>query len=230
MDIIPVLDVRGGIVVHARRGERASYAPLRSALTRSSEPTVVLRAMLDAAAAIGLGAPAAYVADLDAIMTGTAQWDLIGRLRDASPVPLWVDAGFAGAPAAMAARSRGVVPVVGSESLTGLDGFATHAGLAPEDWVLSLDRDADGPRDPAGIRGRPDLWPRRVIAMDLTRVGAGAGGVKHWLGACMAISADKAWVAAGSVRGGDDLAALRTAGASAALVATALHEGTLQLD
>ncbi|NBR98589.1 MAG: histidine biosynthesis protein, partial [Betaproteobacteria bacterium] len=32
MQIVPVLDLRDGIVVHARRGDRASYAPLRSSL------------------------------------------------------------------------------------------------------------------------------------------------------------------------------------------------------
>jgi len=225
MDIIPVLDIRSGMVVHARRGERASYAPLRSRLTDDSEPVAVLRAMLMAIAHRGLQAPAAYVADLDAIMNGRVQWDLIGRLCIGSPVPLWVDAGFASAAAATEAIERGVVPVVGSESLSSLEGIAA---LGSDAWILSLDRDAAGPRDPAGIIERPDLWPSRVIAMDLTRVGAAAGGLGTWLERCMAVSADKTWIVAGSVRDQNDLEALQAVGIGVALVATALHEGSLR--
>ncbi len=227
MDIVPVLDIRDGAVVHAMRGERASYAPLQSASIGSSEPVAVLQAMLGAIDAIGLRAPAAYVADLDAIMTGSPQWAVVERLRDASPVPLWVDAGLASAAAAQEVSTRGVVPVIGSESLTSLDGLAAHTGLTPDDWVLSLDSDAQGSRDPAGIMRRPELWPQRVIAMELTRVGSAMGGVGRWLETCMAISRDKAWIAAGGVRDRRDLEALRAAGVAAALVATALHSGSL---
>lgn len=229
MDIVPVLDIRDGIVVHARRGERASYAPLRSGLLVGSEPAAVLEAMLEAVASVGLQAPAAYVADLDAIVAGKAQWPLLEKLCRASPVPLWVDAGFGDATAAMAATARGYVPVVGSESLTTLDGLAdASSGLVPEQWVLSLDRDAQGPRDPAGVLQCPGLWPRRVIAMDLTRVGHSAGGVGTWLETCMGMAADRMWIAAGGVRDRSDLASLRAAGASSVLVATALHAGALQ--
>jgi phosphoribosylformimino-5-aminoimidazole carboxamide ribotide isomerase len=228
MDIVPVLDIRDGIVVHARRGERASYAPLRSGLLAGSEPVAVLEAMLEAVASAGLQSPAAYVADLDAIVAGKAQWALLDKLRRASPVPLWVDAGFGDAAAAMAAAAHGCVPVIGSETLTTLDGLADAlSGLAQARWILSLDHDAQGPRDPAGVLQRPGLWPRDVIAMDLTRVGNSAGGVGTWLETCMGMAADRAWIAAGGVRDRGDLGSLRAAGASAVLVATALHTGAL---
>jgi phosphoribosylformimino-5-aminoimidazole carboxamide ribotide isomerase len=227
MDIVPVIDIRGGTVVHARRGERASYAPLQSALVEGSEPLAVLHALLGAVAAAGSPATAIYVADLDAIVSGQPQWPLLELLRSASLAPLWLDAGFDSAAAALDAARRGFVPVVGSESLRNLDGLPAPAYLTADAWVLSLDRDASGPRDPAGISQRPDLWPQRVIAMDLTRVGSAAGGVGAWLEACMAMSADRTWIAAGGVRSRSDLRALQAAGASAALVATALHNGEL---
>jgi len=227
MDIVPVIDIRSGTVVHARRGERASYAPLRSDLVAGSEPLAVLRALLGAVAHIGSPAPAAYIADLDAIVSGPPQWTLLAALRSASSTPLWLDAGFDSGSAALAAAQHGFVPVVGSESLRSLDGLeALHDGAAG-DWLLSLDCDAAGPRDPSGIAQRPDLWPKRVIAMDLTRVGSVAGGVSAWLKACMAEAGDRTWIAAGGVRDRSDLQALKTAGASAALVATALHSNAL---
>jgi len=226
MDIVPVIDLRGGRVVHAKRGERASYAPLRSGLLEGSEPLAVLAALLAAVARAGRSAPAAYVADLDALLGGEPQWSLLEALRHASPVPLWLDAGFDSLAAAVAAGQRGFVPVVGSESLRTLAGLPGN-GPGARDWVLSLDRDADGPRDRAGVLRQPQLWPESVIAMDLTRVGSEQGGVGHWLESCMRLADGHRWVAAGGVRGQGDLQALQAAGARAALVATALHAGAL---
>lgn len=230
MDILPVLDLRDGIVVHARRGERASYAPLRSPLLAGSDPLDVLGAMLAATArAKGSGPPsAAYLADLDGIVRGAPQWSLLDRLRAHSPVPLWLDAGFADAEAAHAAAQRGFVPVVGSESLASIDAMpALHDALSDGGWVLSLDADACGARDPAEVLGRPELWPRTVIAMDLTRVGSSVGAIGDWLRQCMATAPDRRWIAGGGVRDREDIRQLDEAGVAAALVATALHHGSL---
>ncbi|HXY70803.1 MAG TPA: HisA/HisF-related TIM barrel protein, partial [Gemmatimonadales bacterium] len=62
MRIVPVLDLKGGIVVHARRGRRDEYAPLRSPLVEGCEPVAVARALCTACRTTTL-----YVADLDAL-------------------------------------------------------------------------------------------------------------------------------------------------------------------
>ena len=67
MRIVPVVDLKGGIVVHARRGQRAAYAPLRSPLVDGHEPVAVARALCAA-----LRPHALYVADLDAIAGAAA--------------------------------------------------------------------------------------------------------------------------------------------------------------
>src|SRR5205807_4878109 len=54
MRIVPVVDLKGGIVVHARRGQRADYAPLRSPLVDGCEPVAVARALCAAANATTL--------------------------------------------------------------------------------------------------------------------------------------------------------------------------------
>src|SRR3954451_24567824 len=45
MQIIPVLDIQGGIVVRAIGGRRSEYRPLVSRLTDSTEPLAVAHAM-----------------------------------------------------------------------------------------------------------------------------------------------------------------------------------------
>jgi len=65
--VIPVLDLRGGRVVRARRGERSSYAPIETPLAKGSAPDAVARGLVEAWPAAIL-----YVADLDAIIDRAA--------------------------------------------------------------------------------------------------------------------------------------------------------------
>src|SRR6478609_741161 len=86
MRTVGVIDLQGGIVVHAVAGDRHAYRPLVSRLCVGSEPEVVARALL------GLGLSELYVADLDAITGGEPAWDLLGRLVTLA-ARIWVDAG-----------------------------------------------------------------------------------------------------------------------------------------
>ena len=80
MTVIPVLDVWRGQVVHAVRGERERYRPVASALCASSEPAVVAQRLLDYS-----GARCLYVADLDALLGGAVQAEVLRALLQALP-------------------------------------------------------------------------------------------------------------------------------------------------
>lgn len=218
--VIPVLDLRGGRVVRARRGERSSYAPIETPLAKGSAPDAVARGLLDAWPARTL-----YVADLDAIIDGTGP-DLraLEAIARACPgIGLWVDAGFSESAGVAAFLAAGLGrPVIGSESQRDA-GLVTDLG---ERAVLSLDTRGSERLGPAALHDDPVLWPPDVIAMTLARVGAGAGPD---LDALRAVRAPGRRVyAAGGVRGPDDLRALRQAGIAGALVASALHDGALR--
>jgi phosphoribosylformimino-5-aminoimidazole carboxamide ribotide isomerase len=87
MEIIPVLDLAGGIAVWAQAGNRARYEPVASALAPSvvGDPVALLRAFRGR-----LGAIACYIADLDAIQGGAVQRSMIRELAQ-------FETGFAGA-------------------------------------------------------------------------------------------------------------------------------------
>jgi phosphoribosyl isomerase A len=219
--VIPVLDLRGGRVVRARRGERSSYAPIATPLAKGSAPDAVARGLLDAWPAQVL-----YIADLDAIIDRAVP-DLRALESVARACPeaaLWVDAGFAEPAGVEAFLTSGLGrPVIGSESQVDAD-LVTRLG---DRAVLSLDtREADR-LGPAALHDDPTLWPRDVIAMTLARVGAGAGPDFATLAALRSRAQNSRLYAAGGVRGPDDLRALRAAGLAGALVASALHDGTL---
>src|SRR5947199_10202859 len=88
MRLIPVIDLKGGLVVRGNAGRRAEYRPWVSPLCGSAEPLAVGRALAARAAAREL-----YVADLDAIGGAPPAVDLLARLGQLGPL-LWVDAGL----------------------------------------------------------------------------------------------------------------------------------------
>jgi phosphoribosylformimino-5-aminoimidazole carboxamide ribotide isomerase len=93
--------------------------------------------------------------------------------------------------------------------------------------VLSLDRRGDAVLGPLALTERPALWPARVIHLDLARVGARAGPDLAAIERLHSLSPGTALYAGGGVRSMEDLRALQHAGASGALIATALHDGSL---
>jgi HisA/HisF family protein len=225
MRIVPVVDLKGGVVVHARRGQRGEYAPLQSPLVDGCEPVAVARALCAAA-----GASRLYVADLDAIGGAPADAATIALLS--AVAELWVDAGATTrerADALLGARvSRNVV---GTESLA--PGAVGDIGAPP--LVLSVDlRDGTLISPRAELAGRRPaaaaplataLGVRELLVIDLARVGSGSGPPLDAVAELAAALPGVAIYAGGGVRDDGDLHALEIAGAAGALVATALHEG-----
>ena len=92
-ELIPVIDLMGGLVVHARAGDRDRYRPLEhSRVSASPDPAAVIEGLLALHPFRTL-----YIADLDAIRKQGDHKAQIFALRQAFPqLRLWVDAGFAG--------------------------------------------------------------------------------------------------------------------------------------
>ena len=222
MDVIPVIDLLGGCVVHARGGRRAEYRPIETPLSPTSEPEQVVAGLLRLAPFRHL-----YIADLDAIGGDAAHDAAIDRLAVVRPgLEIWVDPGIADTSAALNWLDRcSNVLVLGSESLSDP---ATLAALRGHPRVvLSLDFRGDAFQGPASVLDDATLWPGRVIVMTLARVGAGAGPDFGRVGSIVARRGAGAVYAAGGVRTVADLRELAGIGAAGALVATALHEGAI---
>jgi len=247
MRIVPVLDLKGGIVVHARRGQRDAYAPLRSPLVEGCEPVAVARALCAACRTSTL-----YVADLDALAGEPVdEATLTGLAAVAEP---WVDAGAIDPERAAALARAGVARnVVGTESLgaggtdtagepatAGAPGAAGEPATAPTPRrMLSVDL-----RDGRLISPRPELagrepaaaaplalalGVRELLVIDLLLVGSGSGPPLGAVAQLAETLPDLKIYAGGGVRDDADLRALESAGATGALVATALHEGRITL-
>lgn len=244
MQILPVIDLLGGLVVRGVAGKRAEYRPIVSPLVRDAEPDTVARAFHTQ---FGFGE--CYVADLDAIAGKPGNRDAWHRIADAG-LRLWLDAGVgtvAQAERVRIALDSSSTPPVEHRLIIGLESLASLAELGElvrllgnDQIVFSLDLQAGelltsdpqlqqrAPRDL--IAQVVDQGIRRLIVLDLADVGVG-GGTRtldlchelHRLHPALEL------IAGGGVRHLQDLQGLASAGCSVALVASALHDGRLSV-
>lgn len=223
MQVIPVIDLKGGRVVAAREGQRERYAPLVSRLTEATDPFPVMAALVAL-----LPWPTVYVADLDALMGLGSQAPILWSLAERHPdVEFWFDQGLSGSgPDGPGPLPDNAVAVVGTESL-GREDLRRWAASG-RDFILSLDFMGDTLLGDGMIEA--DDWPERVIVMSLSRVGSGRGPDTARLLALRSRHPATRWIAAGGVRDIADLEMLRGLGLHAVLVSSALHRGDIGID
>jgi len=232
MRVIPVIDLKGAVAVHAVGGERERYRPLRSEIVAGSDPVEVARAVRNA-----LGLDELYVADLDALAGGSADRDTIAAL--AREARVMVDAGVTGVAEAGRLLELGAARVVvGTETLADERALERLRSALPDaPLVVSLDlRDGrvlspqpalERLRAPEALERLARSGVRETIVLDLTRVGSGAGPDIPLVRELADRVPELELLAGGGVRDVADLQALADAGAAGALVATALHNGAI---
>jgi phosphoribosylformimino-5-aminoimidazole carboxamide ribotide isomerase len=237
MRIVPVLDLMQGQVVRGVAGRRQDYRPIRSLLTPSAEPLAVARAFRE-----HYGLTELYVADLDAIAGAPPDVGVYRALQDEG-FTLLVDAGLRAAADAAPLIDAGVASLIaGLETLAGpevLSELVERLGAAR--LIFSLDLKAGRTlaavppwptADPAALARRmlEKSAVRRLLVLDLARVGTGEGTGTESL--CRRLKAELSGLellAGGGVRGPEDLRRLQDAGVDGVLVASALHDGRLKI-
>ena len=243
MQIIPVLDLAGGIAVHARAGDRSRYAPLESGLVpgRVGDPLALLHAFHAT-----LGIHECYLADLDAIQGGAVQRALLRQLAEfhtGFDGALLVDAGTHLPEGALELLSSGA-----SEVVVGLETLRAFADLAAiveavgrSHVVFSLDlrlgtpifhaamQDAQGPGPDAVSLAEQAVSTgvATILVLDLGRVGTGCGVDLGLLESLRRRLPETRLLAGGGVLTRLDLERMRDAGCDGALVASAIHNGRL---
>jgi len=219
VQVIPVIDLMKGQVVHAKKGQRDSYRPIQTPLCKGSSPRAVIDGLLSLH-----GFDTLYVADLDALTGAGGHSGLLeGLQRDYPSLEFWIDQGLPlFGPPDMASNG---VRVVGSESLDG--GRLKWLQSLGSDFILSLDFLAESILGEKSLLDDSRLWPDRVIIMSLSRVGANQGPDFERLKAFRTRHPDKHFVAAGGVRDAADLKRLDALGVGGVLLASALHTGAL---
>ncbi len=226
MKLVPVIDLMGGMVVHAREGRRSQYLPVESTLCSGADPESVVSALLALHPFQVM-----YAADLDAILSLGNNVACLRRIHRRFPrLELWVDSGISNEVVLDRWKQAGIGrAVIGSESLNNADFIKTAREMCGDMTpVLSLDFVGTQFKGPdALLEGAPDFWPERVLAMNLLRVGSSSGPDLALIRDLKERAPDREVYASGGVRSAQDLERIAKLGASGALIASALHDGRL---
>ncbi len=232
MQIIPVMDLKDGVVVHARGGDRDNYRPVQSVLTGSSEPEVIARIFMER-----FDCRRMYVADLDAI---SGQGDNFATLRQLNllGLELMVDCGVKTTAEADILIAMGVGKViVGTETLEDLEELKRLAALHGVERVIpSLDtfeRVVSRCPSLAGLsvaEALEVLIPlefEEIIALNLLAVGTARGLDNKWFMPLAPYCRRQKIILGGGIRK-KDLDVLSGYGFHGALLATAFHTGEME--
>jgi phosphoribosylformimino-5-aminoimidazole carboxamide ribotide isomerase len=235
LNIIPVIDVLNGIVVHAIKGLRKEYKPLQSSLIDSIHPFEVAKSLKT------LGFSQLYIADLDAIITCSMNFQMVKQISDETGLELMVDAGVTSIERAQHLLDCGAAElIVGTETLQSksfveeaIKRFGSNRVLVSLDMKegkVLVKEGFDGSREPLSLLGEfKRMGVSQVIVLDLGRVGSGEGVDIGFLKKVIDMVGVDVYVG-GGVRNINDLVELKKNGISGALVATALHNGRISID
>ncbi len=223
MRCIFVLDIFNGAVVHAVRGERSRYEAVEkySKIVSTSDPTRILREIRP---------KEVYIADLNRL-TGSGEnlavIDEISRLAKTM-----ADIGISNAND-LAHLPSAVTPILGTETaplkqmeVLSLQRNAIVSIDMKSKKVLAHDPDLAASAPLQVLCHLNDLSLEAVILLELDRVGTFAGLDSEFLEKA-ASSSEHPLILGGGVKGVEDLQTLEDLGFAGALVATAVHNGTI---
>lgn len=237
MQIIPVLDLLNGVTVQAVAGRRDEYRPVRSCLTESVDPAVVLRRLHEVCQT-----ESAYVADLDAIVKRSPNRCTLAELSRMD-VNLMVDAGVQSCEDVQGLLDLSIDRVVvGLESLPNADMARELIDrFGADSLILSFDLQSGRPlaKHPAWqtmpaqavLRELIEIGFRRWIVLDLSAVGTATGICTA--GLCEELRRLRPRdeiITGGGIRSLSDIAELESSGIDGVLVASALHQGSISAD
>ena len=237
MRIIPVLDVLNGVTVQAVAGCRDNYRAVRSCLTDSVDPVVVLQHLADICRS-GI----AYVADLDAILHRKLNHRILTEMSQ-TDLSLMVDAGIQSCDDVRKLLSFGIEHVVvGLESLPGPEvACELIKAFGADPLILSLDLQSGVPL------ARNQAWAhsssfsvleelihvgfQRWIILDLAAVGTATGVPTVMLCEKLRrLRPDDEVITGGGIRTVADLDEIQVTGVDGVLIASALHTGAVSVE
>jgi HisA/HisF family protein len=237
MQVIPVLDLLNGVTVQAVAGRRDEYRPVRSCLTDSVDPSVVLSRLNEVCRS-----ESAYIADLDAILNRSPnRWPLAELSR--MDLNLMVDVGIQSCSDVEELLDLAIENVVvGLESLpSARTAQDLIQAFGADTLILSLDLKSGIPlaRHEPWTRMSPlavlkeliEMGFRRWIILDLSVVGTARGVCTGNL--CSELRRQRPSdeiITGGGIRCFADLGELETIGIDGVLVASALHQGTVSAE
>lgn len=213
MEIIPVIDLKNGLAVSGKSGDRKNYVPINSVLLNSPIPEHVISSYKEN------GAKKVYIADLDSIMNTGNNFEIIKDL-DIFKI---VDFGIKDKSDLKNVQKYCEKAIIGTETLTDL------SVLNEKDIMLSLDF-KDGNLLNYDLDEILNTVNKEIplIILDISSVGTRKGINTDLINSVLKKTDNPVYVG-GGIKSEEDLIVSKDMGVEGVLIGTTIHDGTLDL-
>ncbi len=235
-NIIPVIDILNSTAVHAIKGERINYKPLKSKLFQSSNPVDIVRTIKKK-----YNFHEFYIADLDSIIKGIPNVQLVNKILDISKIDLILDPGIVdlkGVNHFKALKIKSLI--IGLETIKSYKVISQSLEiLNPEKIIISIDmykgqiltkaKDIKNHTPLDIVNKIESLGIKKIILLDLFRVGQKIGGIPPiYLDILNNFGGDI--YVGGGIKNIKDILNYKNHNFSGILIATALYDGTINIE
>lgn len=234
--IIPVIDILDSKAVHAIKGERAKYKPLKSKLINSSDPIEIIKDLKQK-----FNFREFYIADLDAIIKYSPNLQLLSTILKIPEIDLILDPGIKDKEDLLKYSKYNIKKLIlGLETIN--DYNVIYEGLrilGKSKLIVSLDmfkgkiiskiKDLRNQNPINVVNKLKRFGVEELILLDLFRVGQKIGGIPQ-IYLKILKSFKGAVLVGGGIKDLMDLTSYYNNKFSGVLIATALYDGSIKID
>ncbi|MHA1294135.1 MAG: HisA/HisF-related TIM barrel protein [Promethearchaeota archaeon] len=234
--VIPVIDILNSKAVHAIKGERTKYQPLRSKLFNSSNPYKIIKILHQ-----NLYFNEFYIADLDSIIYKYSNFEILAKISDINEIKIILDPGIVDIKDISRYSHLNLHKLIlGLETIKNLEVLKKIINILGSNQVIvSIDMfkgkiiskikeiNKQNPFNIIPILN--NLKVKEIILLDLFRVGQKLGGVPPLYIKINKLFKNKVLVG-GGIKNISDILEYYKNHFSGVLIATALYDGTIKIE
>ena len=233
--IIPVIDILNSKAVHAVKGERVNYKPLKSPLFKSSNPLEIVKILKHK-----YNFNEFYIADLDSILKKRPNFRILEKILNIRNIKVFVDPGIVSLEDTIKFskfKFKGVI--LGLETIKNIDIISQSLKVLDQKKVivsvdmykgkiLSNAKNLKNQNPLKIIKIIETLGVKEIILLDLYRVGQKLGGIPLLYSDISKSYSGKIFVG-GGIKNYNDILNYKEQNFSGVLIATALYDGTINI-
>jgi phosphoribosylformimino-5-aminoimidazole carboxamide ribotide isomerase len=234
--IIPVIDILNSKAVHAKKGIRENYKPLRSKLFHSNNPSKIIKCLR-----YKYGFKEIYIADLDAIVKKKPNFKLLSKISKIPDIIILIDPGIATLDDVRVFSQYDFEKLIlGLETLNNLEVISESIKLiGSHKIIISIDmynekvstniKELKNVSLIEIVKKIENLGVNEIILLDLFMVGQKLGGVPPLYLNIRNVFRKKILVG-GGIKEYKDIVTYSKYNFSGVLIGTALHDGTIEIE